>query len=89
MKNKFFLVMFLAASLLYGAHAYGEEYKYDGKSFSSQEDMDKYKKEKEESDKYIEELKAGTTDEEGTFRHLLDDKWYLSTKTSALGDRDR
>ena len=86
-KFAFLLSSILVAAVCTFAHA-NEDLTFDGEKFANQEELDKYKKEKEARDKERDELKQGKTKEDGTFEQRIDDKWLFSKKTSALGDRD-
>ena len=58
----------------------GDKVQYDGKDFSTQEEVDAYK--------LKQELEKGITSEDGSILRIIDQKWIVTTKESALGDRN-
>lgn len=77
MKKTFFLLFFIMFLTIEVSANAAAPFVFDGKEFSTQEELDAYKEERAEA-----------TLPDGTKIQIIDEKWKIITRPSALGDRD-
>lgn len=76
-------IVFLAAGVSVNA---AEPIVFDGREFATKAEFEAYQEEQAKKEK--DELRAGITSSDGTKTQLIDEKWTVIIKPSALGDRD-